>query len=331
MVNSDRYFLGIDAGGTKTTAWIVDIEGTKLGEGIAEGANPHNAQLQEVLSNIGAALLSAKVEAEDKVRGMISSFEGSCIGMAGLDADDDRDKICAGLRAGMLRNLSGPGLLLVNDGLICLRGGTDQNYGVSIIAGTGSTCYGILRNGEEALSGDWGFLLGDQGSGFAIGQKLLQQAMREYDGRAEVTGLTEKLLANLNLSGFGGLIRWVYADQLPIREIAGLTQMFEDPEVRDLPVAKKAIEESTAEITRAYESVVTQLSLRREQFPVVLAGGLMNISGYMEKLEENIRSFTPTAEICRQKITPVEGAIRLAREMKEREQEFYGRFLVEWE
>src|SRR3989344_2929418 len=144
-----KFYLGIDAGGTKTVARVANENGEILGEGIAEGANPHNIELEEALGNLGAAMLAAKSEADKKMEGFIHSFTGSCIGLAGLDTEDDRSMVVSGLRVGIFKKLCSSGLVLVNDGLICLRSGIEEHYGVSIISGTGSNVYGINREGKE--------------------------------------------------------------------------------------------------------------------------------------------------------------------------------------
>ncbi len=328
-----RYYLGIDAGGTKTVAWIVNENGEKLGEGRAEGANPHNMELEEALGNMGAAVLAAKAEGEKKISAAIEEFAGGCIGLAGLDTQADRVRVVSGLKVGMLKKLCKSGLVLVNDGLVCLRSGIDKNMGVSFITGTGSNVYGINGEGREAWAGNWGFLLGDQGSGFAMGLNLLRQAVKEYDGRAEVTILTEKLLDYLNLAGFADLVRWAYRDPLPIRDIAGLTKMFNDPEVADLPMVDLVIEEAVEAQQDAYRSVVNQLGLKGQEFTVVLGGGLMKLetSQMATKLKVAVKEVTPQAQVLVQEKETVEGAIAIAKEVSGEDKGLYQRFWVGWE
>ena len=331
MVMADgNYYLGIDAGGTKTVARVVDEAGNILGEGLAAGANPHNIELEEALGNLGAAMLAAKDKADSKMEGFIHSFTGSCIGLAGLDTEDDRAMVVSGLKVGIFKKLCNNGLVLVNDGLICLRSGIKEHYGASIISGTGSNVYGINRDGKEAFAGNWSWLLGDQGSGFAMGLRLLRQVMKEYDGRSEVSGLSEKVLEFLNFSGMQDLIRWAYSAPVPVREIANLTRLLNDPEVAELPIVDLVIEEAVDAQQDAYRAVVEQLSLKKEEFCVVLAGGLMRLEAgnFTEKLEVAVKEVTPKAKVGKQKGDNVHGAIMMAREAGE---EFYRRFLVNWE
>lgn len=328
-------FLGVDAGGTKTRAKLINSENQILGEGHGGGANPHNQDLEKVLSNVGLAVLTAVKQAEGKLGHNIQHLDGTCIGMAGLDTQADRDLVSSGLKAGMMKTwCSQNGLLLVNDGFIGLRSGTDENFGICIISGTGSNVYGISRDGTQAQAGDWGFILGDGGSGFAMGQELLREAMKEYDGRSSKSILSEKILNHLNFSDHVEMIRWVYGDGVPVRDIAGLTRLFEDSEFSQMQIVARVVDRAVEYQRSAFQAVVKKLGLENQLFTTVLAGGLMNLGSvhYPQKLQSTINSCCPTANAIIQAKQPVEGALALAHEMYLKpEISIFQNFFVEWE
>ena len=59
------------------------------------------------------------------------------------------------------------------------RDGESASRQVLIVSGTGSACYARNPNGKEIKVGGWGHLLGDKGSGYAIGLRALKAAPRE--------------------------------------------------------------------------------------------------------------------------------------------------------
>ena len=53
--------------------------------------------------------------------------------------------------------------------------GIGHEPGVVIIAGTGSIAYGHNGQGQAARAGGWGYVLGDEGSGYWIGRHALRR------------------------------------------------------------------------------------------------------------------------------------------------------------
>ena len=115
-------------------------------------------------------------------------------------------------------------VLVVNDALAALVAGAgDQGPGIVLIAGTGSICYGRNEAGQAARAGGWGYLLGDEGSGWWIGRRTLSAVMRAGDGRGPATLLTERVLAHLELDETSDLIHEVYYRDTRRRAVAGLS------------------------------------------------------------------------------------------------------------
>ena len=133
----------------------------------------------------------------------------------------------------------------------------------------------------------------------------------------------------LNFSGMQDLIRWAYSSPVPVREIANLTQLLNDPEVADLPIVDLVIDEAVDAQQDAYRAVTSQLDLKKDEFCVVLAGGLMRLEtgNFTKKLEVAVKEVTPKAKVFQQKADNVQGALAMASEAG---QDFYQRFLVDW-
>src|SRR5439155_26556427 len=115
--------------------------------------------------------------------------------------------------------------LVVNDALVALVAGAGAGAGVVIVAGTGSIAYGHDGSGHAARAGGWGYLLGDEGSGFWIGRRALAAVVRQADGRGPVTQLTGLILDRMGITRPGDLIHETYYRDLKRQAIAALAPL----------------------------------------------------------------------------------------------------------
>ena len=83
---------------------------------------------------------------------------------------------------------------IVNDAEILLAAGSPTGPKLAMVCGTGSIVYGRTTTGELIRAGGWGYLFGDEGSGYAIGVAALRAVMQAYDGRGPSTLLTGLVL-----------------------------------------------------------------------------------------------------------------------------------------
>ena len=172
--------LGVDGGGTKTRAVIMDSRGRVVGEGAAGPSNP----LRVGISNAAAAIREAVDKACVMAGVQRSDLVAAEIGLAGVRRGD--------LRLRMREALSGLAidvLEVVTDADIALYGATDGEPGIVIIAGTGSICCGTNARGRHECAGGWGPLAGDEGSGSWIARRALRAIGCASDGRGPDTEL----------------------------------------------------------------------------------------------------------------------------------------------
>ena len=72
--------------------------------------------------------------------------------------------------------------------VVFARAGLYRPHGVAVVAGTGATAWAVRADdGRECVYGGWGSLLGDEGSGYALGLAGLRAAIRVFEGRAEAS------------------------------------------------------------------------------------------------------------------------------------------------
>ncbi len=138
------------------------------------------------------------------------------IGLSGLEAASDADLDRLGRR--LHHELRAERLAIASDALTALLGALGTRDGVVVAAGTGTACLG--RRAERFAKVDgWGSLLGDAGSGFAIGRAGLDAALRELDGRGGSARLL--LAAKRHFGSVERIPELVYGAEAPSRAIAG--------------------------------------------------------------------------------------------------------------
>ena len=145
-----------------------------------------------------------------------------------------------------------------------------------VISGTGSIAYGVSQHGVAARAGGWGPTLGDEGSGYWIGRRALAAVMRDADGRGPRTALTragaQPLLAAETRR------RWwprSITSRRAAASIASLAAVVDRARADGDPVAIDIMTQAADELALAAASVIARLDMRGEQFPILLAGGML--------------------------------------------------------
>jgi glucosamine kinase len=296
------YVLGIDAGGTKTVCYLATGEGQIVGEGRGGGANLQAHGELEVEKVLHAVI-------EDAYGDRTVLPAAVCLGVAGVDrAEDDR------IVRGIMRRLGFRShTLVVNDALVALVAGVGEQPGVVLIAGTGSIAYGVNPDGYAARSGGWGYVLGDEGSGYWIGRNALAAAVREADGRGPKTRLTPLILAHFNLTQAPGLVREVYDKGLQRQAIAALGPIVERARDEGDVVASEILRTASMELTQAAASVIERLEMRGHAFRTVLAGGMFRVIPWLvEDVTRRLAEVAPRTTVSRLEVEPAMGAVHLA-------------------
>ena len=296
------YIIGIDGGGTKTIGILAAATGQHLAQVQSGPTNYHvvgEAKTQAVLEGIVAELYEkADIPPTSAVR--------FCLGMAGLGRAADREvigKICDAL--GICQNR-----ILTHDAHIALVGGTEKQEGVIVISGTGAIAYGINADGKEARANGWGYLLGDEGSGYDIAIKGLQAVARAADGRGDQTELKDRILNKLALNEPNELIRWTHAASRDM--IAQLAEVVFDTAETGDTIADRIVEEAADELVCAATSVIEQLEFT-EPFDIVLSGGnLIHQTMFADKLRHRFVRIQPEASVQLPKHEPAYGAVFVA-------------------
>jgi len=257
-------YAGVDGGGTKTLAVVVDAQGREVGRGQAAGSNCQTVGISEAARQVALALAAATAPA------ILPNLAlaGLCIGLAGVDRPADRTAMFTAL-SGL--NLAEPGKIwLGNDAELILG-----EVGLGLIAGTGSIALGRDHTGHLVRAGGWGHLIGDEGSGYDLGRRAVQAAVRASDGRGPPTALLAAILREWNLSEPTQLIGIVYSPTTKVADFARLTRLVSVAASADDLVAQKLLSHAAAELAKAVEAVAARLDFSPTPPNLALAGGLL--------------------------------------------------------
>ncbi len=296
------HVLGIDAGGTKTVCQLADENGGILAEARRGGANLQAAgelEVEKVLHDV----------MEEAIGDLDVRPSAICLGIAGVDRPDDARVV----RAIMKRIGYKAKVLVVNDALVALEAGAPDQPGVVVIAGTGSIAYGRNERNQAARAGGWGYMLGDEGSGYWIGRAALRAVLRESDRRGPATQLTRLLLTYYGVPRAQDLIHQVYSGTLRPSAIASLAQCVQAASADGDPVAIGILRGSADQLESSALSVAKRLELVGSEFPFVLSGGIFRAVPWLEEeLGRRLPLASPRSRTILLNVEPARGAVRLA-------------------
>jgi N-acetylglucosamine kinase-like BadF-type ATPase len=294
--------LGIDAGGTKTVCQLADEQGGVLAESRGPGANLQvggELEVEKTLHQVMDGVLAQAAVAPSAV----------CLGMAGVDRPED-----AAVVRGLLTRISHRArLLVVNDALIALEAGAPRAPGLVIVAGTGSIAYGRDAGGHAARAGGWGYVLGDEGSGYWLGRQALRAVVRAADRRGPETRLTPRVFAHYGVKGAPDLVHALYGGGLNPPAIAALAANVEAAAEEGDAVALHIVRAGAEELASLAASVARRLDLHDQAVPVVLAGGILHaLPQFRTRVTLRVGELLPRAVVTPLAVEPALGAARLA-------------------
>ena len=306
-LRSQNTVIGIDGGGTKTEAVIMDANHRVLGEGIAGPSNP----LRVGIVKAAAAIREAIDKACQAAQVQRTDIQAAEVGLAGARRE--------GLRSRMREALSNTGIAqieVVSDADIALYGATDGEPGVVVIAGTGSVCCGINGRGKQMCAGGWGPIVGDEGGGSWIARQGLRAIARAADGRGPETRMTAAAIAYFHITTADDLSTAIYAPTVTNERIAGFAKHVIKAAKAQDQVAREILAQTGIELGLAAAAVIRNLKMERERFQVAYVGGVFNAAGelVLGAMREEVKQTAPRAYLAPPRFSPAVAAARMARE-----------------
>lgn len=301
-----KYFLGVDAGGSKTYAIIADEQGKVIGAGQGGNGN-HQKNREQAEINLQHAVLEA-LGASGLTK---EQLEFSWFGLAGADRESDFQ-----ILRPIINRLGLPRTDISCDTWIALRAGTEKSYGVVLICGSGVNCAGKNPQGETYQCGGFGYRFGDFGGGYDLSAEVFRSVMRADDGREKQTVLSERLTNLLGYSSVSAL-REDYLDHVSDLPPHIAELLFQAADEGD-EVAAGLLFKQGDELGLAAAATILQLGIEADTFDIVLAGSLLtkgDRSGLIRgAIEQRVKHTAPNCTLRVLTREPVVGSVILAME-----------------
>lgn len=289
-------YLGIDAGATHSRLLARTVPGGAEVVLDGDAANLKRRGLEATTRVLAGLAEAACRQAPD------APLRALCAGVAGAGSETDR----AALEAALAARFPDAAVRIVHDAVIALEGAFEGGSGAIVIAGTGSIVFARTAGGRVERAGGWGYLLGDEGSGHALGLAGLRALAHALDG-GPATQLRDALADSFGLTTPEALIQAVYDAEWPVQEAAPL--VVEAAAAGDA-VARHIVETQVS----ALAAQVAWLASRADEVTprVALLGGLMREPFYRERLTAALHEVLPAWTVQPTQHPAVFGALRLA-------------------
>ncbi len=280
------FVVGLDAGGTSTRALVLDLDGTRLGAGVAGGANPNSHPPETAATHINQAL-SAALDGLDagKVRSGVLGMAGSSKVLAdpGVSALFEAAWTDAGLRCPMR---------VITDCEAAFATGSAAPDGTVLIAGTGSMAARITGHKLTTTTGGYGWLLGDEGSAYWLGRQAVRATLRalETPGTNTHDALTTAVLKLADIPSTTPKDAWrtliTRANQAAPINLAGYAPLVTAHATA--PTAHKIITEAVDILA----DLALSPRLEADVTPIVLVGSLIHAHPLGTRLRVELRKRT---------------------------------------
>ena len=297
-----KYYLGIDGGGTRTTAAVSDEKGSILLKVTGKTINFYSVGMETARANLAALMQSI----ENKL-GKIS-FSGAFIGCSALDDEADEEltrKLCGGV-------INAQKLKIHSDVYIALKAVGEAVCPCAAICGTGSMAIAEDENGNTQITGGWGHTVGDEGSALGISLRALRICCQLCD-RGEASPLLESANAFFGVDDFRKAIDIIYSPETTKDVLAGFAE-----QVGKLAAKgdKTALAIISTEAELFAETVLILLDRVKKCTVLGLYGGVFQHNeSFVKTFSKKIKAEYPDITIRLLNMPPEESAIELARNL----------------
>ena len=299
-------YLGLDLGGSGTRAALVGEDGRLL----ARGVGPTG------LTGGGAAGRRHLARALNATLAAIAQLVGdqSCSVFAGA-----RGLSVPGRRESLMLELStrfpNADVHESNDAVIALWGALAGREGVAVLSGSGSIALARSDDGREGRAGGWGYLLGDEGSGYWLGREALAAYLRALERREAAGALAELVASEINTRSVPETIAWLYAGNQQVVRVAALAPLVTQAAARGDPVAVGTMRRAGQALADLVAAAARRVwpSVLPEGLRVACCGGVWSAGDalaapFASALAERL----PGARCTPPALSPVGGALLLA-------------------
>ena len=304
-----QFYIGIDGGGTKTHLFCLDDQNNKIGESFGGNSNflmNGVEAVSETLFNLINDFISTnKLNYNDLV--------ATVLGTTGAGRVADAKRLEEAVTEKFLsNNINLKKFSIVSDARIALETAFPGVSGAILIAGTGSIMFGKNQSGDIYRVGGLGRFLGDEGSGFKLGQRGLTATGRAIDGRGEDTLIRTLVEEKFGFREPNDLITAVYTNNFDIASVAPLVV---EAAGQGDAIALKILDEESEGLIDHVRAMMIKFG--DEPLKLSFVGSvLVKSNKFSEMFKAKLAERLPQVELKQTDLPPVMGAVWLAQSGK---------------
>ena len=293
--------FGLDAGATQTRLCARSLDGDPDLKVFGNAANVFRLgelQTAEILS----CLIKRALEKLPEV-----DLLAIHAGVAGASAPATQKALTDHIRL-LIDGKDSLQISVSHDGVNAIEGALGGEAGLLFIAGTGSGVMARPQTNHTQIDhvGGWGYLIGDEGSGYSIGRRGMAAVGHAFDG-GPTTTLTDLVRDHLRIHDRYSLLKSITSPDWKFQHVAPLVlQASCDADA----VACAIVDDETTLLARQAEWLLKKHPNLNRRYTIT--GGLSNHEFYVASICSAMRGIWPAAEYTPPKGTPLEGAVQIA-------------------
>lgn len=288
------YLIAIDGGGTKTDLVLFEHDGTVRCKITGSASCPTSLGLDASFTTTAKLICRLIKKAGVSTDDIFALYAG----IAGCGVASIGNAYTEKLQA-EFRKI--PFISCGSDVLSALNCGLSNDNGMALICGTGSSL--LVRSGNNLHQvGGWGYLLGDEGSGYDFGRMGLKAALEAYDGRGRQTMLSQMLKDALGMPVHNSIDKIYEGGK---RLISSFAPIVLHAAAQGDTVATDILNQATNKLCKML--IAGSHYIERPKYRTVLVGGIWNAENNLlqNSLQERL---TEDFELIRPQQPPVYGA-----------------------
>lgn len=292
--------VGVDAGGSHTVA-VAMRDGELQPPATGPAASVTIRGIERAAGAIGDAIAAATGSA---------SPDAVVVGVAGAGTE----RMASALLAALTARFPHSRIEVIDDAQVALRAAVPAGDGIALIAGTGSIAYAEV-GGNAFRAGGFGYLVGDEGSGFTIGAAAVRVALKAAEGRAPSDALTQAVLARIGAAHAREAVASLYSADFPVANVASFAALVLEQAGAGERSAVKIVQTAALDLFDLVRSICRIASIAAgKETPLALCGGLLGENSMLTYLlETRVANEFPHLAILKNPAAPHFGALAQAR------------------